>query len=100
MTRFILVTPLILAACNVAGGGGDNPIRQSAIQLAADRTCPLPVPERDTLLASSLLEQDRTVVDAFLAQRPQDPTAQAAAALLSGEPVVDPDQMACLAPYL
>lgn len=103
MTRLILITPFVLAACNIAGGGeddSDNPARAAVLGLSQERICPLPVPERDTLLASSVLEQDRTAVDAFLEARPQDPTALAVSAVLAGEPVVDPDQMACIAPYL
>ena len=96
-----LAIALTLAACNV-GGAADpgNPARSTALGLAEDRTCPLPVPERDTLLAQAILTDDATPVEAFLDARPEDPTGLATRAVIAGQPVVDPDQLACLAPYL
>ncbi|KIT17470.1 hypothetical protein [Jannaschia aquimarina] len=99
MSRIALVPVLvILAACNPVTAG--NPSVEQALALAADRTCPLPVPERDSLLAAAVAADDATPVEAFLAQRPEDATAQATAQLIAGEPVVDPDRIACLSPYL
>ena len=101
MTRPLACLLLLgLAGCVAGDATPENPALATAQRLAEGRTCPLPVPERDTLLASALLAQDRTPVDAFLARRPEDPTAQAAASVIDGAPVVDPDQLACLAPYL
>lgn len=101
MTRLILTIPFVLTACNLAGSGeSDNPYAIQVIRLAADRTCPLTVPERDTLMASALINEDRATIQAFLDARPEDPLAQSVLAVLDGEPVVDPDQMACIAPYM
>ena len=102
MRLAILAAPLLLAACNLGGGDDvpDNPARETALRLGTDRICPLPVPERDTLLASAILADDATPVEAFLAQRPEDATGLATLAVISGQPVVDPDQLACLQPYL
>lgn len=101
MRATFLALPVLLAACNVAGdpAPGTSP-RATALSLAEDRTCPLPVPERDTLLASAIAGGDPTPVEAFLDARPEDPTGLAVRAVIASEPVVDPDQLACIAPYL
>lgn len=97
LTLLALTTALV--ACNTEGAP-DDPTQATVLRLAADRVCPLPVPERDTLLASAILAGDATPVDAFLEARPTDPTAQAVKAVIAGALVEDPDQMACISPYL
>jgi len=91
----ILAVPTLLAACI-----GSGPVDPGTARLAAGPACPLPVPERDTLLAEAIKAGDPVPIESFLDQRPEDATGLAARAILAGETGIDPDQRACLQPYL
>ncbi|UWQ21360.1 hypothetical protein [Jannaschia sp. W003] len=93
--------PLLLAACNAgAPAPSANPSLETARSLAEGRSCPLAVPERDALLGGAIAAGDAAPIDAFLDARPEDPVGLAAIDVVRGQPVRDPDQLACLAPFL
>ncbi|SDY66098.1 hypothetical protein SAMN05444004_102265 [Jannaschia faecimaris] len=100
MIRLVAVALALvsLAACGGSASSGGETAAARTLSFGGG-TCPDPDPVRDGPFVDAIRTGDARPVEAILAQRPDDPRALAAQAIITARPPPDPAQAACFSPY-